>query len=211
MTASAKPAAVVIAHDYPVLRLGLRVLLEETGRFHVIGEVARASAAQQAAKSEAQLLVVDTSSSGITEIAEIVRAARHELGCHVLAVGASEHRGDACRALEAGALAYVVWTAPPEELLQACDHAAVGEPYVSPTIAVRLVRSRSVSDAIVLTDRESEMLAYLVAGETSRQMASTMHLSVRTVDALRSSVRQKLGTVDRASTIAAARRFRLIC
>lgn len=208
-TALARPTTVVIAHDYPVVRLGLFSLLDGSGRFQVVGEATTASAPRAAAQAEPQLLVMGTSAA-TNSVGELVRQVVDHHAVRVVVLGTAELPDLVRGVIAAGAMAYIQWTASAEELLLACHHVVAGEPYVSPALAMRILQLPSTSSTVNLNDRERDMLTHLVAGETSRQMAAAMHLSIRTVDALRASVRHKLGTVDRASTVEAVNRLRLI-
>lgn len=186
-TAPARPTTVVIAHDYPVVRLGLFSLLDGSGRFQVVGEATTAFAPRAAAQAEPQLLIMGTSAA-TNSVGELVRQVVDHHAVRVLVLGTTELPDLVRGVLAAGAMAYIQWTASAEELLLACHHVIAGEPYVSPALAMRILLP-STSSTVNLNDRERDMLTHLVAGETSRQMAAAMHLSIRTVDALRASVR----------------------
>jgi two-component system response regulator NreC len=103
--------------------------------------------------------------------------------------------------LRDGALGYVLSSDDPEQLFEAIRHAAVRQPYLSPTASVALAGLHSRGDATSLTDREMEVLRLVGLGHTNVEIAGLMHLSVRTVESHRAHLQDKLAAVSRADVV----------
>jgi len=103
------------------------------------------------------------------------------------------------RALAAGARAYVLKDAPASEIVAAIDAVAAGGTFLSEALSKRLFRNQQPRP--MLSPRESEILSALARGESSKQIARTLDLSVRTVETHRQSIKRKLGLEGQAELI----------
>jgi DNA-binding NarL/FixJ family response regulator len=103
------------------------------------------------------------------------------------------------RALSAGARGYVLKDAPSEEILNALRTVAGGSTFISAAMAPRLFRMPAPRNALSM--REQDILVYLALGQSSKQMARTLNLSVRTVEAHRQNIRRKLDLETQADLI----------
>jgi len=103
------------------------------------------------------------------------------------------------RALQAGARGYVLKETPAEEVVAAIEAVVAGGTFLSPAVSRRLFRGQAPRP--MLTPRESQILSALGRGESSKQIAQAMHLSVRTVEAHRQSIKRKLGIEGQAELI----------
>lgn len=103
------------------------------------------------------------------------------------------------RALQAGAHGYVLKDAPASEIVAAIEAVSAGGTFLSPAVSKKLFRNQSALP--LLTPREAEILTALGRGESSKQIARSLGLSVRTVDAHRQSIKRRLGIDGQAELI----------
>jgi two-component system, NarL family, response regulator NreC len=109
------------------------------------------------------------------------------------------------RALSTGAMAYVLKEAAHAELVSAIRHAADGESYLNPRLGAALAATTPAPDPDAppddLTERELEVLRLVALGHTNAEIGKVMHLSVRTIEARRAHVQQKLGRSSRPELV----------
>ena len=103
--------------------------------------------------------------------------------------------------LEAGADAYLLKDADLTELVEGIRRAARGASYVQPALGARLARLEDDDPMAALSDRELEVLRLLALGHTNQEIAGKLYLSVRTVEAHRTHINQKLGISSRADLV----------
>ena len=103
------------------------------------------------------------------------------------------------RALQAGARGYVLKDAPAGEIVAAIDAVAAGGTFLSPAVSKRMFRSQQPRP--ILSPRESEILSALGRGESSKQIAKALDLSVRTVETHRQNIKRKLELDGQAELI----------
>jgi DNA-binding NarL/FixJ family response regulator len=131
-------------------------------------------------------------------------------------VGLTMHDNEAYfyELIKAGGTGYVLKDAPPEELIEAVRAAAAQRPYLSPTVAARLVRDHrdqgTPRGGDKLTPREREVLGLVAEGLTNRKIAERLVVSVKTVETHRTNVMQKLDLHDRTELVKYAIRRGLI-
>ena len=114
-------------------------------------------------------------------------------------------------ALEAGAAGYVLKEAAPLELVRALHAVAAGESYLHPSLGARLAASDDDGAPLDrLTEREREVLIRVVRGSTNKQIATELHLSVRTVETHRARLQEKLGVSGLLELVEFARRHGLL-
>ncbi len=191
---------VLLADDRQMTRDGLRALLEKRPETEVIGE---ASDGREAVTLTQQLkpevVIMDITMPGLNGIEATKQILRDRPQTKILALSVHTDRRYALTMLEAGAMAYVLKNAASQELYQALDTITKGQTYLSPPVAQMLVdsyRSRHFPSEKaahrVLTPREREVLQLLAEGKTSKEIATTLHLSVATVDTHRRQIMDKV-------------------
>lgn len=201
---------VVVGEDQPVVRWGMRGVLEHEG-FKVVAEPDNLPALQDgvAAATSAMLVVCDVALQGRDVLAKLPEMLDRADAPNVMIFSAHADTATAKRALDAGSRGIVSMRAATDTLVHACHKVVRGELFIGPFIGACALGAADAS-AVTLTHREQDVLAGLAAGETSRQTAYRIHLSPRSVDAVRGILRQKLGGLDRASVLAQARLKNLI-
>jgi len=188
---------VLICDDHPIVRKGLRDILEQEGTPVTIGEVASAEEALELARKKTwDTVVLDITMPGRSglELLKDLKRERPNVPVLVLSVHPAEQY--AVRVLRAGASGYLTKESAPEELLTAVRRIVRGGRYVSPsvaeTLAADLGRPADELPHQGLSDREFEIMRLLGSGKRVSEIAAELHLSVKTVSTYRARVLTKL-------------------
>ncbi|MGN2639362.1 response regulator [Nocardia takedensis] len=199
------PIRLLLADDHPVVRAGLRAVLETEPGLLVVAEAATAEAAvERAAAGDIDVVLMDLRfRTGMTG-AEATAAITARPGApRVLIVTTYDSDADTLPAIEAGATGYLLKDAPPEDLAAAVRTAAAGRTTLSQAVADRLVHRMRRPD-IALTRREIEVLALVADGLSNRAVADRLHLTEGTVKSHLARSYTKLGVDSRTAAVAAA-------
>ncbi|GAA2022523.1 response regulator transcription factor [Agromyces tropicus] len=196
----------LLSDDHPVVRAGMRALLEAEDDLHVVGEAASAEeAVRLAAQPGLDLVLMDLQFPGALQGVEATRRIRSVPGApRVLVLTNYDTDADILGAIEAGASGYLLKDAPPVELVAAIRAAAAGESALAPTVASRLDESQRAADQR-LTVREAEVLNLVAAGRTNREIGQALFLSEATVKSHLVHIFTKLGVGSRTAAVARAR------
>lgn len=197
--------SVVLVDDHPVVRAGVRALLQTAGGIEVVGEAGDVSSALALVGGlRPQVVLMDLqlgSESGVDATREIV--ARYP-ATRVLILTTYDTDADILRAIEAGACGYLLKDAEPERLVEAVGLAARGETVLSPVVAQRLV-GRMRRPTVELTERELEVLGLVAEGLGNRAIAKSLFVSEATVKTHLVHAFEKLGVDNRTAAVAKAR------
>jgi DNA-binding NarL/FixJ family response regulator len=207
---------VILADDHRIMREALKLVLATE-----CDVVAEASDGEQAVALAAQLkphiVVMDIGMRGIGGLAAASRIAKETPSCRVLVLSESEEEEHVLEALgEAGCAGYVVKTDAAAELLSAVRAVHAGRRYLSPTIApIVLARLRngapaSERSAASPTQREREVLKLIGEGATTKEVAKRLGISVKTAQAHRENLKQKLELRTTAAIVRYAIKHKLI-
>ncbi|GHG26311.1 response regulator [Streptomyces zaomyceticus] len=201
----------LLADDHPVVRAGLRAVLDTEPDFTVVGEAATAErAVELAAAGGVDVVLMDLQfGSGMhgSEATAAITAAPG--GPKVLVLTTYDTDADILAAVEAGASGYLLKDAPPEELAAAVRTAAAGQSALAPAVAHRLMdRMRTPAEA--LTKRELEVLQLVGEGLSNQQISKVLFLSQATVKSHLVHIFAKLGVDSRTAAVATATARRLI-
>ncbi|MFI0353517.1 response regulator [Actinomadura sp. 9N407] len=205
MTQPPPPIRLLLADDHPVVRAGLRAVLETEPGFTVVADVPTAEeAVRLAGRLEVDVVLMDLQFGGEMLGSQATAAITAREGApHVLILTTYETDADILAAIEAGAAGYLLKDAPPEELAAAVRTAASGKSALAPAIALRLMdRMRDPSTA--LTRRETEILQLVADGLSNAQISKRLFLSQATVKSHLAHIYSKLGVDSRTSAVAAA-------
>ena len=202
---------VLVVDDHPVVRDGLRGVLDAEPDMQVVGEAAHgAEALARIPDAAPDVVLMDLRMpvmGGVEAIAALRAAAP---GVRVLVLTTFDTDRDVLPAIEAGATGYLLKDTPRDELLRAVRAAHRGEAVLSPAVAGRLMGQvrRPAPDA--LSAREIEVLRLVAEGSTNREVARALFISEATVKTHLLHVYAKLEVRDRASAVAAGYRLGLL-
>ncbi|GAB2805556.1 response regulator [Streptomyces daliensis] len=211
MTEPPAPIRLLLADDHPVVRAGLRAVLETEEGIDVVAEAATAEeAVVRAARGGIDVVLMDLQFGGGMNGAEATAAVTARPGApRVLIVTTYDTDADTLPAIEAGATGYLLKDAPPEDLAAAVRSAAVGRTTLAPAVADRLMH-RLRAPGTALTRRESEVLALVAEGLSNQAVGARLHLTEGTVKSHLVRVYAKLGVASRTAAVAAATELGLI-
>ena len=174
---------IVLVDDHPVVRAGLRALIDGQGDLAVVGEADGLEQALTVVAADRPDVVLMDLSLGAGRIggADATAALRGlESPPEVLVRTTYDTESDILRALEAGARGYLLKDAPPTDLFDGIRATARGETVLAPSVAATLVR-RTIPGASTITEREVEVLELLSRGLGNKEMASELFVSEATV------------------------------
>lgn len=201
----------LLADDHPVVRAGLRAVLDTEPDFTVVGEAATAErAVELAAAGEVDVVLMDLQfGEGMHGSEATAAITARSGGPRVLVLTTYDTDADILAAVEAGASGYLLKDAPPEELAAAVRTAAAGQSALAPAVAHRLMdRMRTPAEA--LTKRELEVLQLVGEGLSNQQISKALFLSQATVKSHLVHIFAKLGVDSRTAAVATATSRRLI-
>jgi two-component system, NarL family, response regulator NreC len=199
---------ILLVDDHPIVRQGLRYLLESQSEFKVMGEAGDGvEALLLAERLKPDILVVDMMMPGLNGL-EVLRQIKH-ISPDTRTIVLSMQSADAyvVEALKNGAAGYVLKETGPSELVNAVREVTRGNQYLSIKLSKRLqVGGREImsapSDAYkTLTTREREILQMTVEGCTSQEIGDKLMISPRTVEVHRSNFMNKLGLHNQTELI----------
>ncbi|UYM03435.1 response regulator [Solicola gregarius] len=201
----------VLVDDHPVVRAGVRALLEGQDDLTVVGEASDADGATETVRrTRPDVVLMDLnlgSGRGGAEATADVRELPDPP--QVLVLTTYDTEADILAAVDAGAAGYLLKDAPADELFRAVRGTARGETVLAPAVAATLVR-RASTPGPVLTDREVEIVELLAKGLANKEMAKRLLVSEATVKSHLSHVYAKLGVDTRAGAVATAIERRII-
>jgi DNA-binding NarL/FixJ family response regulator len=192
---------VLLADDHPVVRNGLRELLNSEPDFRVVAEVDDgAQAVERALADDVDLVVLDVTMPRMTGLQAARELAARKPGLRILMLSMHENEQFLFEALRAGASGYVLKTAADRDLVNACRATMRGETFLYAGAVAALVREHLERDATSLdplTPRELEVVKLVAEGHTSDEIAGMLFISRKTVDRHRANILEKLGMRDR--------------
>ena len=211
----AERSSVLVVEDHPIVRDGIRQLIERQPDLHVCGETAELGTARQLASSlKPNVVLVDIAlgrENGLDLIREL-SASNPE--CRIIVLSMYDEATFAERALRAGARGYVMKHEATETLLVAIRKVLSGGVHLSERASGRLLqalvpgrRVRAESALAQLTDREMDVFRLIGTGNTTREIAQSLHVSVKTVESHRQRIKEKLGMGSTTELIVHAARW----
>jgi DNA-binding NarL/FixJ family response regulator len=202
---------ILVMDDHPIVRNGITHVLASQPDFDIVGEAGNGEEAIAAAsRLEPDLVLMDLRMpirSGVDASAAIV-AVRPSTRIVVLTTYASD--GEVLRAIEAGAVGYLLKDVPHEELFRALRAVARGERYLAPVVTERLMARWRQPPRLTLTDRELDVLRCVVRGDGNKQIAAVLGIAEPTVKAHLVHIFEKLSVENRTAAARVARERGLI-
>jgi two-component system response regulator NreC len=213
------PSRIMIADDHPLVRSGLRALLERDGEFRVVAEAADGfEAIDLAVVHKPDVILLDV---GMPRLSgpDAAQSISHKVpSARIVMLSMHSDEAYVLRALKAGAHGYLLKASPEADVLAAIRTVAAGNAYFSPSIKKLLVeeyvvetRRRGFEDSYdLLSTREKEILQLLASGKNNREIAELLFISVATVETHRNNIFQKLNVHNLAELVLYAVRKGLI-
>jgi DNA-binding NarL/FixJ family response regulator len=189
---------VALIDDHPIVRQGLRNLLQTEPSLAVVGEADDGIAGVELVlRARPDVLIVDLMMPGLNGLDLIRQVLKSQPKLRILVLSMQSADSYVVEALQCGAAGYVLKETGPSEIIQAIRAVVAGERYLSPKLAERLLNAssgkRKITDPYeTLTPREREILHLVIEGNTSPQIAKRLVLSPRTVELHRSRIMKKL-------------------
>ncbi|MEW5722024.1 MAG: response regulator transcription factor [Thermodesulfobacteriota bacterium] len=202
---------IVLADDHNIVREGLRSLIEKEMGLEVVGEAEDGrTTVRLAAELKPDLVIMDVSMPDLNGIEATRQITREQPGTRVLALSMHSDKRFVAGILKAGASGYLLKDCAFEEMAGAIKAVVTGGTYLSPAVAgpvihdyVRGLKEGEFSTSTLLTAREREVLQLLAEGHTTKDIATRLNVSVKTVETHRRQLMDKLDL----HTVAALTKF----
>lgn len=191
---------ILIVDDHPIVRHGMKVLIDQERDLMTCGEAGDAEAALEAISTlSPDAAVVDISLSGTDGLELIKRIRAIHPGLPLLAVSMHDENFYAERVLRAGGRGYLMKQEATDKIIYAIHRVLLGEIYVSERMASRMIgqfvsgRNEAIHSPVErLTDRELEVFRMIGRGRSTREISEDLGISIKTVEAYRAHIKEKL-------------------
>ena len=212
---------VLLADDHNLVRAGIRALLETLSDVEIVAEAADGQAALQGLiKHKPDLALIDISMPGLNGLELAARASREVPETRLVILSVHGDASHVAQALRAGARGYLLKDAAADELPVLVRSVMRGETYLSPGISRHVVdgflgrgaapTTESAEPAALLTPRQREILQLVAEGRSTKEVAQLLDLSVKTVEAHRAQIMERLDIHDLAGLVRYAVRAGLV-
>lgn len=196
---------ILLVDDHPVVRHGLRGMLESEPDLSVVGEAASgAEGVELTAALDPDIILMDLRMPGMDGVQATAAILSRTPQARILILTTYETDRDILRAIEAGAGGYLLKDASAAELARAVRAAARGETVLAPSVASTLVRQARLPAAPSLSAREAEVLRLVSRGFANAEIGRELHVSESTVKTFLQRAYAKLGVDDRAAAVTRA-------
>ncbi|WP_377701211.1 response regulator transcription factor [Pseudoduganella sp. UC29_71] len=197
---------ILLVDDHPLVRDGLRARLEAMPQFEVVAEAGGAQEAlEQARHCDIDLVLMDINMRGGNGIEATAQFSEQFPEIAVLILSMHDKLEYVSQAIQAGARGYVLKDAPGKDIVVAIETVMSGGIYYSAALARQLAKPQNLDAQ--LTSREHEVLLHIANGQSNKQIARDLDLSVRTVETHRLNIKRKLGIEGQAELIRYAVQF----
>ena len=209
-----KNIQVVLADDHALVRAGIRALLERIDKVEVVGE---AGDGQEALKLIEQLdpdvVLLDLTMPGLSGFEVLKETSERFPNVNMIVLSVHDSEEYAFHALRSGAVGYLPKSAASTELEEAIERVLSGEKYVSPSIApeASLEFSKAAPETSPeLTPRQMEVLTLIAHGSSTREVARSLNISIKTVETHRAQLMERLNIHEVAGLVRYAIRKGLV-
>lgn len=213
------PIRLFLCDDHQLVRQGVRRILEEQPGWEVVGEAADGrDGAEQVIALRPTVAIIDISMPIMNGIEATAQIAKHAPDVHVLILSMHVDDGHVSRAVQAGALGYLLKDAAVTDLCLAVSAVAAGKSFFSPAVArimldeyVRSLPNKGLADRFdSLSVREREILQLIAEGRSNKQTAELLGVSPSTIESHRGHILQKLNVHNTAELVLYAVRHGII-
>jgi len=197
---------VALADDHPVVRAGIKALIQAAPEMELVGEAADGDAALalvEAARPD--IVVMDLSMPAVTGIDLVQRIAAREMQTRMLVLTVHEDRAYVQKVLGAGARGYLLKRSAADELVRAIRAVFSGGLYIDPAIAGQFLGAATPDvasgSAPALSEREEAVLRLAAQGHTNKETAARLNLSIKTVESYKARAMEKLSLRTRSDVV----------
>jgi DNA-binding NarL/FixJ family response regulator len=212
-----KPINIVLVDDHNLVRAGIRSLLQSLPGVTVVAEAANGRDAVELIESaQPDLVLMDIAMPGLNGLEATARIAKKFPRVRIVILSMNANEEYVLQAMRAGAAGYLLKDAGTAELEMAVQAVAAGEVYLSPSISKHVVadylkRAGGGETSLErLTSRQREVLQLIAEGHTTKEIAATLNISVKTAETHRTQVMDQLDIHDVAGLVRYAIRMGLI-
>lgn len=196
---------VVIVDDHPVVREGIRRMLETQADIDVVGEAGDGREAIDLIRAlEPDVALIDLQMPVLDGVSALVELARIGTSTAFLVLTTYDTDADIFDAIDAGAAGYLLKDTPSDRIFEAIRATARGEPALAPRVANRLMNDLRKTQPAALTSRELEVLSLAAKGHGNREIAGELHIGEATVKSHLVHIYRKLGVDDRTHAVTVA-------
>jgi DNA-binding NarL/FixJ family response regulator len=195
---------ILVADDHPIVRSGLKTVLDAQSDLEVVAEAADgAQAVKRALSDDVDLAILDVAMPKLTGIQAAAELHRRRPGLKLLMLSMYDSEQFLYEALRAGASGYVLKSDADHDIVAACRRTMRGQSFLYPSAVAALVRDYvergrpEDTEFDVLTPRELQVLKLIAEAHTSKEIAAELVISVKTVERHRQNILDKLGMSDR--------------
>lgn len=195
---------VLIVDDHPLMRRGIRQLLEIDDAFNVVGEASSGTEAISLAnRLSPDVILLDLNMKGLSGLDTLHALRRDGVSARIIVLTVSDARNDVYALIDAGADGYLLKDSDPEELLSAIRHGAVHGDAFSEQVREYLTNRKdgvkSDDPLTTLTERELDVLQEVARGQSNKQIAMVLHISEETVKVHIRNLLRKLNVRSRVA------------
>jgi DNA-binding NarL/FixJ family response regulator len=194
---------ILVADDHPIVRSGLRKVLDAQPDLEVVAEAADGvEAVEKALGEQVDLAILDVSMPRMTGIQAAAELLKRAPAVRVLMLSMYDSEQFLYESLRAGASGYVLKSDADQDIVEACRRTMRGQSFLYPSAVATLVRDyvergRPDDQFDVLTPRELQVLKLIAEARTSNEIAKELVISIKTVERHRANILDKLGMSDR--------------
>lgn len=205
---------IIIVDDHPIVRQGLKQIIEGEQDMCLVGQAENAREALQVIRqTPCDIVVLDITLPGASGIDVLNQLKRDRPNLPVLIMSVHEEEQYAPRVFKAGASGYLTKGSIPEELIKAIRKIVSGGKYISPSFSETLIPGHKTSGATLhenLSDREFQILCMIAEGKALKEIGDTLCISDKTVSTYRTRILEKMKMKTNAEMVKYALKYKLI-
>jgi len=196
------PIRIMLVDDHSIVRKGLALILDAEADMTVVGQAENGNDAVDRFRSlRPDVTLMDLKMTGMSGV-EAVSAVRSDFpNARMIMLSTYDRDDDIYRSIRAGAMGYLVKDTPSDEILDAIRNVYAGRKYFPPLVSEKLAERLTMPE---LSERESEVLRLMTAGQSNKEIASSLTLAIGTVKCHVNSILAKLGADDRTQAVVTA-------
>jgi DNA-binding NarL/FixJ family response regulator len=194
---------ILVADDFPIVRSGLRKVLDAQPDLEVVAEAEDGhEAVEKALAEDVDLVILDVSMPRMTGIQAAAELHKRKPQLRILMLSMHDSEQFLFEALKAGASGYVLKTGADTDIVDACRAAMRGDSFLYPSAITTLIRDYVERGGEgghfdILTPRELQVLKLIAEAHSSKEIAKALFISIKTVERHRQNILDKLGMRDR--------------